>query len=642
MQSQTEDGLGVDRQLNPVSIQEIVHFVVGDVGVHQDHVHERIQRIRMLLLPHILLAPVLDPLDLFVLVALQPFNTPFQHTGNNCDIILRGDLQTVHDDCRRMWPRMFARSAEPAPAAVGTLHGGESFQPFLDHQLDFGFVEHRVAVESLPAFGPLDIVANFLGVQVCSLGLNVLQVELHVQQDLLGDDRGQKPVQRLFRASIRVIDHVGQRIHHRSRQRRRITSFQLRFVLSTLGRNLELYAAGRIRRANGPTERFRLQHSVHIHGECHLHRVRLFVRKGLDRDAGHSLSRDCDSPVDTDFTIGRNHDLLFTIATGNRHGVPFQFDRDHRGLGPLEVVVDIGRNDDFVLFDEEAGSLQSHQQVLLGGDFGLTLAHLGSQAHRPGLHFPACQAFGHLETDFSQTCLVSSDGCRPEGGIGKIRTDCWRGHVAWPCFTRRSRPVRLGQSVLAFTFRLGRIRRKCSHGCPRCSTASTTSQSHPAIHGAALRHRAGKLHFHHSAERTQVPHADFAILQQIAEHAIQRAISLRMMLSAPLPEEFLDFRNVGTAGNVFDTLVVNRHHGRTDERLAGGIRQLHLDLRIRPRLVFVLRRKHLHVDHTLFRGNHNLTHFLMVFSVSNCAGFNIEIGHVLLDHGHLFDGALAL
>ena len=49
----------------------------------------------------------------------------------------------------------------------------------------------------------------------------------------------------------------------------------------------------------------------------------------------------------------------------------------------LEVVVDVGREDDLVLLDEEPRGLQADEQVLGGDDLGLALADLGAVAHAP-------------------------------------------------------------------------------------------------------------------------------------------------------------------------------------------------------------------------------------------------------------------
>ena len=61
--------------------------------------------------------------------------------------------------------------------------------------------------------------------------------------------------------------------------------------------------------------------------------------------------------------------------------------------------MDIGTDHDFVLLDKKSWSLQSDQQVLFRCDFRFCLTDFGSQAHRPCFHFPARQAFRHLETD---------------------------------------------------------------------------------------------------------------------------------------------------------------------------------------------------------------------------------------------------
>ena len=61
----------------------------------------------------------------------------------------------------------------------------------------------------------------------------------------------------------------------------------------------------------------------------------------------------------------------------------------------LEIVVDVGRQDDFVLLDEEPRRLQADDQVLPGDDLGLALADLGAVAHRPDFDLPGGEVLGH-------------------------------------------------------------------------------------------------------------------------------------------------------------------------------------------------------------------------------------------------------
>ena len=126
----------------------------------------------------------------------------------------------------------------------------------LDHPRDFVVVEHRIALEPLPAGGASPIVADFLGVEIGALFLDLLQVEAHVDQDLLGDDGRQEAVERLLGAAVGIVGQVGQGIDHRAGQRRAIAHFEHRIALPPLGGHVErdlafgVFAAAARRRTN--------------------------------------------------------------------------------------------------------------------------------------------------------------------------------------------------------------------------------------------------------------------------------------------------------------------------------------------------------------------------------------------------------
>ena len=114
------------------------------------------------------------------------------------------------------------------------------------------------------------------------------------------------------------------------------------------------------------------------------------------------------------------------------------------------------------------------------------------------------------------------------------------------------------------------------------------------------------------------------------------------MMPPPLPEEVLDLRHVRAAGDVLDRLVVNAQHGRTDERLAVKVSQLHLHLRGGAGFVLVLTRLHGDVEHTLLRRDDDLTHLLMQLSVGDLQCLNKKVRHVALYDVDLFDVAFAV
>ena len=77
---------------------------------------------------------------------------------------------------------------------------------------------------------------------------------------------------------------------------------------------------------------------------------------------------------------------ISTVCAGSSSGcqhAAVQFEDDLDGLLRLELVVDVGREHDLVLLDEEPRGLQPDEQVLVGDDLGLALADLGALAHAP-------------------------------------------------------------------------------------------------------------------------------------------------------------------------------------------------------------------------------------------------------------------
>src|SRR5204863_3201691 len=128
---------------------------------------------------------VLEFLHLVVLIVHQPLDAALHYAGDEGGVVGLGGLQAVDDDGGRVRPGLFAPAAEPAPAAVVELHGGQLGDAVLDHRRDLGLVEDRVAVVPLPAGRAAGVVADLLRVKVGAPGADVGEVHLHVEQDLL-------------------------------------------------------------------------------------------------------------------------------------------------------------------------------------------------------------------------------------------------------------------------------------------------------------------------------------------------------------------------------------------------------------------------------------------------------------------------
>ena len=169
-----------------------------------------------------------------------------------------------------------------------------------------------------------------------------------------------------------------------------------------------------------PGERFHFEHAVDIDGETHFHGIGIFIGQGLHANDGRALVLHLDAPVDPFFAAGRDHHDLRQLVEGNQ-GAAVQFEGDVHLLGLLEVVVDVGRQDDLVFLREEARGLQTDDQVLLGRD----------RRPRPGR--PWCRGpcprrgcfqavrFSGMPTENSAMPFLSvvSAG-RPERGVGEV------------------------------------------------------------------------------------------------------------------------------------------------------------------------------------------------------------------------------
>src|SRR5262249_54949844 len=77
-----------------------------------------------------------------------------------------------------------------------------------------------------------------------------------------------------------------------------------------------------------------------------------------------------------------------------------------------------------------------------------------------------------------------------------------------------------------------------------------------------------------AAEGAEVGHADLASAVELVEGPGQAVLSGGVVAAAPLPEELLDVRDVGAAGDVLNTAVVDADDGLADEGLPLQVGQL--------------------------------------------------------------------
>ena len=207
----------------------------------------------------------------------------------------------------------FAPAAEPAPAAIGKLHLGESIHACRDDRIHLGFVEHRVPLEALPTFRSLDVVTDFLGVEVGALVANGGQVELHPPERLLRDHCRHEPIERLLGATVGIVEQVGQGVDHRPGQGRRVTHFQPSLLGTTLGGDGYSELAPLLFRTNDAGVRLGLEHAVHVNRETHCDGVRLFVGECAHANCGCAFTHGFYSPVEALLAACGNCDDLLHL-----------------------------------------------------------------------------------------------------------------------------------------------------------------------------------------------------------------------------------------------------------------------------------------------------------------------------------------
>ena len=402
----------VDRKLRSIAIQELQHLGVAMIGIDEHHEDEGVEIVGLRLVREFLRSGSLEQVDLLGLVLLEPINASFQHARHEGDVVAARRLQAVYDIGRRVRVGLFAVAGEPTPAAVAALHVGQALHASLHHLGDGCFVEHRIAIELLPLCSPFAIVADLLGVEIRPLVANLLQIETHFDQHFLRDDRRQEATERLLGAAVRIVDQVGESVDHRAGQRRRVANFKSRLLQAAIFRHVERHFARRVFRSQGAGERFRLEHAVDIDGELHLDGVGLFVGQAAHSHDCFAFGDDFDAPIDARFAIGGDFDRAGRfIERLQRRAVELQFDL-HLLLG-LQVVVNDGRENDFIAFDEESRRLQADDQVLGRDDVETGFADVRAATHRPGANLPGRQILGHVEFDLRDAVAVGFQRSNP-------------------------------------------------------------------------------------------------------------------------------------------------------------------------------------------------------------------------------------
>jgi len=370
------------------------------------------------------------------LLGRQPLLSALQHVWIDRDAVTLRDLQAVDDVRGFVRRRVLAPAAKPAPAAVGQLQRGQARHAGVHAVAQFIVIEDGIDVGAFPLRGPLQVVADFLRVQVGELRFDVLEVQVHAQQHFLRDHRGQEARERLLCAAVGIVDEVRNGIDHGAGESRRITDFDAAVFRTALGRNGEAQRRRSLFRTDRARKRIHLFHAVHIGRKSHLHCIGLFV--GDRFHAHHRLAggQHFHAPVDALFAFGIDFDFTFAIrmngavgwlAVGAGHAQhgqlqagAFELQDDLHSLFRGEIVVDVGRDHDLVLLRKEARRLQADEQVLGGDGLRLALPHPRARAQRPDFELPGRQTFRHGHVDAGQTVGANAQLAAPERGVGEI------------------------------------------------------------------------------------------------------------------------------------------------------------------------------------------------------------------------------
>ena len=251
---------------------------------------------------------------------------------------------------------VFTPAAEPAPAAVGQLHLDQRGHPFAHHLVERFTLENRVAFESLPLLRALAVVADLLRIQIGAFVPDLLQIEVHLDQDLLRDHRGQEAVECLLGAAVGIVGQERQRIDHRAGQRGRIAHFQATLLHTTLRRHCDAHARARLVGAYGSRPRVHLEQPVDEARDFDFHGIRFFIGERLHPHHRQPFPADTHAPIDAPLAIGRHHDLHRRLVQ-RLDLFAGQFQHGRHGLVRGQIVVDVGRQDGFILLHQESRRL---------------------------------------------------------------------------------------------------------------------------------------------------------------------------------------------------------------------------------------------------------------------------------------------
>jgi len=363
VQGRPEERQGVDREAGAVTVEKFPHGIAFPPGVGENRVDEGIEVVGVVLVRLPPLPGVPDFLQLPLLVPRQPAHARLLHPRDEGRPVRLGDLQAMDDGGGGVGGGALAPAGKPAPAAVRKLHRRQAPHPLPRHVPHRLLVEDGIALPALPLRRPFDVVADLPGVEVSPLVADRLQIDPHLEDDPLGDDSREEAVQRLLGAAVGVFDEVREGVDHRPGEGRRVTDLETGFLDASFGGDGESEAPGSIPGANDTAEGVGLAHAVDVDGKAHLHGVGLFVGEGLHPHHRLPFAQDLHPPVDAKLSAGGNGHHPGS-GPHRPEDVALEFEEGPDRLLPLQVVVDVRRKDDLVLFDEEARRLHADDDVL--------------------------------------------------------------------------------------------------------------------------------------------------------------------------------------------------------------------------------------------------------------------------------------
>ncbi len=291
-----------------------------------------------------------------------------------------------------------------------------------------------------------------------------------------------------------------------------------------------------------------------------------------------------------------------------------------------KVVVNVGREDDFILLHEKARCLESQQEVLAGGHLGRRLADARTVPERPGADAPGRQILRHVKRHLGHAVAVGVDQAIPIGGVGKCLADGWLNRCGTAPAWSPNR-LDLGNAV-------GRHGR--GHGLhqDRATLGATerlpSSLGRPVVSGDGV------------PEDTDWHHGGGLWGAQVVEPAVDVAVLLNRVVAPPLPEEGADIRNGVAAGNIVECLVVHADHAGADNGLVLSVAHTQLDTGWLAGLEVFGGRGGFYAKHAIIGRHEQLAHHGPDFAVTDRQRLDEDVGPVGGPNAELAQGGVSV